>query len=213
MSNDILGQIVRKLVTLSPETHGVLIDLLTNLNDYQWVVATKRFLRKEQQWPVEIKLWERISDREIRVNLDACPKLPFDDAKIEWNKGSGWITVERRGDDLYVDDKKVLFHLVDGQKTGNVQGYGLCAQLKSQLTLHSNVLDALFENIKLIPESWKVDEYGRTRFIPFWAVGFCGLDGGLFVRVLYWRDNVWHHNHCWLGLRLDDRYPAAVLDS
>jgi hypothetical protein len=217
MSNDMLDKIARQLVTMPVEIHGVVMDLLSKIPNDEWLVATKRFLRKENPWPAQIKLWERISDIAIRVNLDVNPKLPFKDAKVEWDNcsgwGLGWVTVERRGDDLYVDGKMVVFHLVEGQKTGRVQGYELRTQLQGQATLHPNVLDALFENQRLIPESWKVDEQGRTRFIYFWAVGFRDSDCNLYVRFLSWLDGAWGRDDGWLIYHLDDENPAAVLAS
>jgi hypothetical protein len=213
MSSDMLGGIIRKLVTLSVETHGVVIDLLTKLEDPTWLAATKRFLRKENPWPEAGPLWERVSGTAIRVNLDAPPKLPFDRAKVEWSEGSGWVTVERRGDDLFVDGQKVVFHLVEAQKTGSVQGYELRTQLQGQRTLHPNIMDALFGNHHLLPESWKMDEQGRSRFIFFWAVGYCSSSGSLYVRSMYWSRGACHRNDLWLGSHWDVQHPAAVLSA
>lgn len=50
MSKDMLGIAVRKLVTLPGETLGVVCDLLGKMADWEWVEATKRFLRKEDPW-------------------------------------------------------------------------------------------------------------------------------------------------------------------
>lgn len=213
MSSDMLGQIVRKLVTLSVDTHGVVIDLLSKFPDPEWLAATKRFLRKENPWPEAKPFWERISDTVIRVNLDATPKLPFGGAKIGWNEGSGSVKVERRGDELFVDDKRVVFHLVHDQKTGSVKGHKLRTQLQGQQTLHPNVLDALYENQHLIPESWKLDEQGRARFIYFWAAGFRDSRGVLFVRCLYWQDGAWGRLCTWFVDRWVVQSPAAVLAS
>lgn len=51
MSKDMLGIIVRKLVTLQAQVLGIVCDLLEKLSDPEWVEATKRFLRKENPWP------------------------------------------------------------------------------------------------------------------------------------------------------------------
>lgn len=51
MSKDMLGIVVRKLVTLPLDVLGIVCDLLEKLADPEWVSATKRFLRKENPWP------------------------------------------------------------------------------------------------------------------------------------------------------------------
>ncbi|HAL50590.1 TPA: hypothetical protein DDY56_03375 [Candidatus Uhrbacteria bacterium] len=52
MSMDMLGDIVRKLVALPESELGTVFDLLSKLNDQEWVQAFKRFLRKENPWPI-----------------------------------------------------------------------------------------------------------------------------------------------------------------
>jgi hypothetical protein len=66
MPKDMLGAIVRGLVPLSLETHGVVIDLITRLSDPEWLAATKRFLRKEEAWPDEAeRRLQLYSDEEV----------------------------------------------------------------------------------------------------------------------------------------------------
>ena len=48
-----LGIAVRKLVTLPSQVLGLVCDLLEKLSDPEWIEATKKFLRKEESWPVE----------------------------------------------------------------------------------------------------------------------------------------------------------------
>jgi len=50
MSKDMLGTIVRKLVTLPAEVLGIVFDFLEKLADPEWVTASKKFLRKEEAW-------------------------------------------------------------------------------------------------------------------------------------------------------------------
>ncbi len=221
MSKDKLGTIVRKLVTLPMATHGVVIDLLARLDDPDWVAATKRFIRMENPWPIAVSdvpappppFWERISDTVILVNLSAIPQLPFDGATIEWNQGSGWVTVENRDGQLYVEGRLVTFHLVEGQKTGTVKGHDLRKDLVNLATLHPNIMDALYENVHLIPESCKVDDEGRTRYIFFWSVGYRDSDGVLYVRCLYWGGGAWYRDYYWLDNDWNVQRPAAMLAS
>lgn len=179
---------------------------------FQRLIDERKFRREFVAWAKQrfnqssidkpetiIPLWERIDNNSIRVNLDATPKLPFKGAKVKWNEGSGSVTVERCGDDLFVDGQRIVFHPDAGQQTGSIQGYELRTQLQDQRTLHTNVLDALFENQHLLPENWKLDEQSQTRFIYFWAVGFRDASGRLFVRCLYWCDDGWHCDGGWLA--------------
>lgn len=155
-------------------------------------------------------LWEKVNETTIRVNLSAAPKLPFQPGTVEWNNGSGWVTIERKGDDLYVEGRKIHLFLTEGQKTGSVRGYDLRKQIDMARALHANILDALFENVHLIPDSWKVDSLGRTRFICFWATGYRDSSGSLCVRCLCWGDGPWLWDCRWLGDGFDVRSPAAL---
>ncbi len=67
----------------------------------------------------------------IYVNLDAPPKLPFDGAEVKENAGGGWVKVDRRKTGLYVDGKKIILHLDEGQKGSNVM---VGTKLKEALT-------------------------------------------------------------------------------
>ena len=51
MSKDMLGIAIRKLVTLPNNVLGIVCDLLEKLIDPEWVMALKKFLRKENPWP------------------------------------------------------------------------------------------------------------------------------------------------------------------
>ena len=59
-----LGIAVRKLVTLPSSTLGLVCDLLEKLSDEEWVVSTKRFLRKENPWEAitapDFRVWKTI---------------------------------------------------------------------------------------------------------------------------------------------------------
>jgi len=136
----------------------------------------------------------------IFVNLDAPPKLPFDGAEVKENAGGGWVKVERRKTGLFVDGKKIILHLGEGQKDGKVMvGTTLAEALTGKSVEHPNVLDALMEHPHLIPDEFKQDEKGRTIYIFFWAVKFRDRHGRLCVRYLYWDDGGWRSDRDWLG--------------
>lgn len=56
MSKDMLGTVVRKLVTLPAASLGIVCDLLEKLADQEWTEALKRFLRKENPWDEAAKV-------------------------------------------------------------------------------------------------------------------------------------------------------------
>lgn len=55
-----LGIAKKKLATLPVEILGIVSDLLEKLSDPEWVLATKRFLRKENPWSCTFEVWKTI---------------------------------------------------------------------------------------------------------------------------------------------------------
>ncbi|PIR91964.1 hypothetical protein COU01_04345 [Candidatus Falkowbacteria bacterium CG10_big_fil_rev_8_21_14_0_10_44_15] len=156
-----------------------------------------------------------ISETEIMVNLDAPPALPFDGAQIEFQTGGGWVKVEKREDELYVNGRKIIFYLSERQQGNNmVRGHELREELSGKPVLHPNIMDALIEYPNFIPEGWKVDESGNIRFIFFWAVIFRDAGGRLYVRYFCFHVGQWRRRSChWLDDNWGDRGPAALLAS
>ena len=71
-----LGTAVRKLVTLPNTTLGIVCDLLEKLADQEWVEATKKFLRKENPWPVlELRDWKVWKTIQLGTHKDASTLL------------------------------------------------------------------------------------------------------------------------------------------
>ncbi|MEK7080027.1 MAG: hypothetical protein AAB901_01945, partial [Patescibacteria group bacterium] len=62
----------------------------------------------------------------------------------------------------------------------------------------------------LIPEEWKKDGKGNTRYIFFWGTIYRYRNSRLCVRCLYWEDGSWNCTHYWLDDGYEDREPAAV---
>jgi hypothetical protein len=108
------------------------------------------------------------------------------------------------------DPAKVVFHLDEGQKDGNViEGNKLRKKLKDVPVYGAQLLDFYLANPHLIPEEWKKDEKGNTRYIFFWGTIYRSADGNLFVRCLCWRGGSWSWNYDWLGSGRSGRSPAA----
>mgnify|MGYP001594284550 FL=1 len=148
----------------------------------------------------------------LLVNLASEPKLPFDGATVKHNAGGGWVKVEKRKDGhLYVNGKRVVLHLEEGQKAGVVGGHELRKALVGKDTLHPNIMDALCDYAPhMIPEYCKQDSQGRTLYICFWEVVYGDADGSLCVRFLFWRGGAWRRDYRWLGRGFDVQDPAAV---
>ena len=159
-----------------------------------------------------IPLFEVVNDTTIRVNLDHPGTLPFTNAKTGWvwGKSSGWMTVERKDEVLYIDGLPATFYLCEEQKEGVINGKNLKPKMKAKIGYHPNIGEALQQNPHLIPESYKTDEEGHTRYIFFWAKGFLGEDGHEYVRCLYCEDGQWYWGCYWLGCDWDVRGPALV---
>ena len=107
----------------------------------------------------------------------------------------------------------VRFHLEEAQRTGTIVGAELRGLLKGKPVLPAHVLDHLLANTRLIPESWKQDEQGRTRYVFFWGTIYRDSDGDLFVRYLYWRGGQWRWHCDWLVNVFGEQSPSVLLAS
>lgn len=135
------------------------------------------------------------------IDCDIDPFLP-EDWKVEKHKRCGQLTF---------DPSKVELYLSDGQKGDKyIVGDKLRKELVDKPVLNANVLDYLLANPDLIPEDWKVDESGNTRYIFFWGTVYRGRLGDLYVRSLYWYDDGWCWGTDWLGNDWCSDRPAAV---
>ena len=147
---------------------------------------------------------------EHAVDFSADPFMP-DGWSVEEHQKGKVAKLERKGDDLYLDGKKIEFWLSSEQKRGVITGNILRAKLKGKPVLNANLLDHLLKNPHLIPEAWKKDENGNTRYIFFWGTIYRDADGNLCVRCLCWGGGGWGWDYGgWLGSGFNDDDPAAV---
>lgn len=151
----------------------------------------------------------------IEGNFDSLPQTGLNrimDCDAQPYVPDGWTIEEhQKGGEIEFDPKKVEFHLSPNQ-TGDksVNGKKLREELKGKKVLNACVLDHLMANTGLIPESWKQDENGNTRYIYFWGTVYRYSDGNLCVRCLYWDGGQWLWSYGGLGNGWDSRRPAAV---
>lgn len=138
----------------------------------------------------------------IDTNID--PKLPFTGATVEENKKMGKIEW---------DPAKFEFHLESEQTTGYITGNELRKRLEGKPVVNAAFMDYLAEHPDLVPDSWKKDEQGRTRYIYAWGTIFRHSDVSLCVRCWYWSDGALRSNYGWLDGDWLDQYPALSLAS
>ena len=120
----------------------------------------------------------------------------------------GQLKLEKRGDDLFLNGKKLVLHLSKRQQNGKViEGYELRKELTKATILNACVLDYLLKHPELIPDSWK------GKFIFFWGTIYRHSDGNLFVRYLLWSGDGGYWIYFWLDDDWYDFNPAAVLAS
>lgn len=147
------------------------------------------------------------------LDLSADPFIP-ENWKLEPGnhlKGKKEVELVRQGDDLYLDGKKLTFFLSTEQVGGKrIQGHKLRKELGDSKILNANVLDYLLAHPELIPDSWKKDENGNTRFIYFWGTIYSGSFGSPYVRCLCWSGNRWGWGYGWLGDDWSSSGPAVL---
>lgn len=189
---------------------------------FEWMVGEGRDFLEQELFPQLLERYKqtrrsyRVDANTIMVNLDAPLRLPFNGAKVEKKpQGTGWVEVKRVGDKLFVGGREFILPLVEAQKEGTIRGHELRAEMEKDesANVHPNVIDALVEEYPdLIPDSFKVDEQGRTRYIYLWGAIFRG-EHNLCVRRFYFLGAGWHRYYGDLDFEWDVQLPAARLAS
>lgn len=136
------------------------------------------------------------------IDCDAGPFVP-----------KGWKVEEHKKGGQFVFDHpaQVTLYLSKNQQGGKcIEGHKLRKELADEPVLNANVLDYLLKNTRLIPEDWKEDEKGNTRYIFFWGTIYRYSDGDLCVRFLFWGGDAWDWSNRWLDDGWDGFGPAAV---
>lgn len=138
------------------------------------------------------------------IDYDVTPYIP-----------DGWkIEEHKKGGEIEFDASRITLHLDEGQKDGRtIVGNELRKRLADKPVLNACVLDHLLANTNLIPEAWKTNEDGSTRYTFFWGTIYRDEDGDLCVRCLYWGDGQWYWCSNWLDREWDAEDPAAILAS
>lgn len=133
--------------------------------------------------------WSTLSDTAIVVDLGLVEWLPFENAVVAWGASteSRPVRVERIGDDLFVDGRKVRLLRVGNLTAGKfITGYELREQLKNLPTLDPRLIESLVANKHLIPPSWMAEENGHPSWVFFFGRGYgLELKKGWCVRYIF----------------------------
>ena len=167
-------------------------------NDFRRLAGNEDMFRQMLQVArghAEVKVVEHV------IDLDADPFVP-----------NNWkVEKHDKGGSFKWDPAQVQFYLSEPQrKEKSIEGNKLRKELDGKPVFNANLLDYLLAHPNLIPEDWKQDEKGRTRYIFFWGTIYRVSGGRLIVRYLCWLDGRWYWVSHWLGSDWNVSYPAAL---
>ncbi len=135
------------------------------------------------------------------IDCDAPPPMPVE-GEIEEHHKLGLIEF---------DPAKFSFYLHEAQQAeGLMVGHDLRQKLKGRPVMNACMLDYLFHHASIIPDSWKWDELGNTRYIYFWGTIFRSPDDILFVWFLSWREKGWGLGSRFLSSEWGQNDPAII---
>lgn len=135
------------------------------------------------------------------IDCNAQPFIP-DGSKVEEHQQGGMVKFDATKTDFYLSKK---------QKGGTIEGNKLHKELEGKKVMNANVLDYLLANPKAIPDDWKQDEKGNTRYIFFWGTIYRYSHGNLCVRCLYWGVGRWYWSFYWLDYGWGSNYPTLLV--
>lgn len=186
---------------LAAEAQGYTPEFLNDLAEKPKLLAG---MYDVQRGLSEIRRIEHVFDR------SKTPRFPFLGAQIEEHNGAGTSCLEKKADGLYLDGKKIILQIVQSQKNGTIVGIMIREKLSKKPVLDVTILDYLLDHPELIPEDWKRDEDGRTRYIYFWGTVYRRLDDYLYVRCMFWSSGTWQAHYRWIANDWLANYPAAM---
>lgn len=217
-AKDILGVLQSVLVLLSklcPDFLPTLKDLLEKLSGesgQMWWAELKRFVCKKPCWLPNILRVDHSKSFDPVAFLGqgwSIWKGPKDGSGLEGEEeqDNGSLALTE------IDLTRVRLESMLEEGEPSVPGEEKLERLKAakHIRLDAKVFLTLWENLNLIPESWKEKTSGTTTFIYFDGTVLRDSDGCRYVLVLYWCGDRWD----WGRDRLDrNRRPyrlSAVL--
>lgn len=179
-------------------TPGKLNALVKNMMRQTGIANANEVVRLFNSGNFELKVTNHI------IDCDKAPLILYD----------GWKVEEHiKGGQFAWNPEKVKLFLSVNQKydtSTSMKGEELRKELKDQPVVNANVLDYLLDHPNLIPEEWKVEEKGKTRYVFFWGTIYRDPEDDLFVRYLSFDGSHWKQEHYWLYDGFNDNYSACV---
>lgn len=114
-----------------------------------------------------------------------------------------------------LDLSKVRFvtTIMEGETTVNGEERLKRLKASGQVRLGGKAFMACWNNRRLLPESWKKDESGNTRYITFDGLTLQNPSGYRYVLCLYWDGSEWHWDYHWLDNDFSTHGRSAVIAS
>jgi len=162
-------------------------------------------------------LWKKVNKNTILVDLEFPPLILAPDLKIRKHSGKGLAIIGNCDGDLYYKGDKIRLYPFKRKPNGRLDkfnGYGLYRELSGKPVLNSNVLDALYYNLHLLPENLKRrDDKGRIPLATFWGTIYKHKHTTTcYIRYLFFDDDQeWHRGFGWLNGDWSEVNPVAVL--
>ena len=198
--------------------NGVLGPLtLEETNEIRHDFDEKLAGKKGRQWLSLVKELFRqgLPDNPVAniIRIARARKKRFNPVKFI---GEGWSIIEQDENSLKITELdlskvQLVTILKDGETS--VGGEEKQKRLKNakHIRLDAAILQVLFENQHLIPESWKEKTKGQTTYIFFDGTILRDSRGDRCVLFLYWCGGQWHWDCRWLGGGWGVNNPSVVL--
>ena len=196
-----MDNMLRKALRKYRELRNQFENCLLGEDGDMWETEAKKFLAKRSCW-TKPQVGVPAPEPSLIIDCDVDPFLPAG-LQVEEHKPGGQFRW---------DPTKINLYLSPNQQDGkSIEGHKLRIELANQSVMNANLLDYLLAHPYLIPEDWKQDADGNTRFIYFWGTVYRDSGRDLCVRYLCWSDGHWQAHCNWLGSGWHVRYPAARL--
>ena len=152
----------------------------------------------------------------LYIDLSVPCRLPFTGAENMSPGMSGIVKLEKRGEDLYLDNNKFYLFLPEKQAGEKlVFGYDLCKEIEIRGgNTRAKILDALCSDPTFWPESWKKGLDGKPLYVSFWGDTFRDPSNNeMYVRYGSWYHNrrTVSHYYYWLGSLFGRERPVASI--
>lgn len=155
-----IGRFVSILVKLFSHITDVFKMLKVGPEILEWITGDgKVVLEKEFLIPLALRFGSN-DNRFLTVNMESDPDSRTTESNeyiVRRHHRFGTVVVERRGDDLYIDGKKLVLYFSPHQKSGNkVTVEELDKELRGRKLPNINLLYALFDNQRaMVPPAWQ----------------------------------------------------------